>query len=404
MNFLNIILIVISAVVAMFTIYVLIPALGGFKKPTNYKSSNNKAKFGILIAARNEEKVIGNLIESLKAQTYPKEKMDIFVLLNNSSDKTKEIAQSYDVNIYECHENIKSKGDALSEFFDTDYVNQYDAFCVFDADNVADKYFVEKMNDAFQSGVTLAQGYRDSKNPKDSWLTSSYSIYFWALSKFLSCAHDNMNLTAFISGTGCMVSSKIIKKLGFNVTSITEDLEFTVQNVLDGTKVKFINDAKFYDEHTTSFYLSLIQRKRWTTGMFECSVKYSGALLKKAFKEKNFTCFDLFMHMLFPVIQLLTLISYILLLIILLITLPIIKALLYVFMTLAATFVFILIIALLVPALVNKKLSVLNAATPFLFWLFLLSYLILNAICIFAPSKKWTEITHNKNLDLGKIQ
>lgn len=404
MNFLKILLIIISSVVALFTIYVLIPAFGGLKKPKKYKSSNNKGRFGVLIAARNEEKVIGNLIESLQAQTYPKEKMDIFVLLNNSSDNTKEIAQSYGVNVFECKETIKSKGDAISEFFNTDYVNQYDAFCVFDADNVADKMFIEKMNDALQSGVTLAQGYRDSKNPRDSWLTSSYSIYFWALSRFLSCAHDNLNLTAFISGTGCMVSSKIIKKLGFNITSITEDLEFTVQNVLDGTKVKFINDAKFYDEHTTSFSLSLIQRKRWTTGMFECSKKYSGALLKKAFKEKDFACFDLFMHMLFPLTQLLTLISYILLLITLLVSMPFIKAFQEILLTLLITFVFILFISLLVPLLEHKKLSLLNPSTPFLFWLFLLSYMILNSICIFAPSKKWTEITHEKNIDLRNIQ
>ena len=64
--------------------------LGVIKKNKNIEvSSKKKNNFAILIPARNEEKVIGNLIDSLNNLDYPKDKYQVCVIPNNCSDNTK---------------------------------------------------------------------------------------------------------------------------------------------------------------------------------------------------------------------------------------------------------------------------------------------------------------------------
>jgi len=54
----------------------------------------------VIVTTKNEEKNIANCLESVKIQTYPREKIEIIVVDNSSIDKTKEIAQKYTKKIY----------------------------------------------------------------------------------------------------------------------------------------------------------------------------------------------------------------------------------------------------------------------------------------------------------------
>jgi len=171
---------VIDILMIIYGVYYVIIGIFVFLKEKKIKKTNAKNRFAIIIPARNEEKVIGNLLDSLKKQKYPKELYDIFVFPNNCNDKTKEIAIENNAEIIECTEKIKSKGEALKYSFK--YLNDnfefYDAFIIFDADNVVHPQFIEKMNDALCSGYQIAQGYRDSKNPHDTWISNCYTLYY----------------------------------------------------------------------------------------------------------------------------------------------------------------------------------------------------------------------------------
>ena len=72
--------------------YFLIMASGVFRKKKCEIDNNKKNHFAILIAARNEETVIKNLINSLKKQNYPSNKYDVYVIVNNCTDNTLEVA------------------------------------------------------------------------------------------------------------------------------------------------------------------------------------------------------------------------------------------------------------------------------------------------------------------------
>ena len=85
---------------------------GGFcwRKPMDYGWHPAMTRFAVLIAARNEEQVIGPLINSLLTQDYPADLYDIWVIPNNCTDHTAQAARGFGARVLECPFPVKSKG------------------------------------------------------------------------------------------------------------------------------------------------------------------------------------------------------------------------------------------------------------------------------------------------------
>ena len=196
-------------------LFFLITGFWGFANNGRKQIKNHKAKtrFAILIAARNEAKVIANLITSLKNQNYPKDLYKIYVIPNNCTDDTESVAREAGANILPCEIPVKTKGEVLKHIFakfeNDDFV---DAFLIFDADNVVDPNFLKEMNNAMWSGFNVAEANRDSKNVTDHWLSGSYSLFYYMQNFFFNKARMNMGLSAAINGTGFCVKKSIIDK------------------------------------------------------------------------------------------------------------------------------------------------------------------------------------------------
>ena len=142
---------------------------------------NKKHKFMAIIPAHNEEMVVGSLIESLKNQTYDKDLYDIYVIADNCTDNTAKIAEEAGAIVYKRFDSVnKTKGFALNWFLQQKIAEEadYDAFFVFDADNIVDKNFITAMNKKLCEGEDVVQGYRDIKNPTDNWITAGYALFY----------------------------------------------------------------------------------------------------------------------------------------------------------------------------------------------------------------------------------
>lgn len=114
-------------------------------------------RYAVLISARNEEEVIGELIESLQQQDYPKELLDIYVIADNCTDATAQVARQAGAHVYERFDRVRvGKGYAMDWFFhrleEEGKGDVYDGYFVFDADNIVDPAFVREMNNVFDSG------------------------------------------------------------------------------------------------------------------------------------------------------------------------------------------------------------------------------------------------------------
>lgn len=310
---------VIQIITFLFVIHYFIISVWGWIKRKEEDSSNfpPQKRFALVVAAHNEEKVIRQIIDSLKKLNYPKDLYDIFIVADNCTDNTAEIARQEGVYVYERFNTVKrGKGYALEWIFDKIFKldKQYDVISVFDADNVVSSNFLMEMNKQFCKGYKVVQGYIDSKNPYDSWITSSYAITYWIMNRFFQLARYYCGLTCALGGTGFSVDTEILKKFGWGATCLTEDLEFTMKLALNDLKVAWCHDAVVYDEKPLTLKQSWTQRKRWMQGHTDCAIRFIPKLLKKAIKEKNIIAFDCVIYLLQPInlvfMGLLTIMAY----------------------------------------------------------------------------------------------
>lgn len=288
-------------------LYYLFIALFGFYKKKDKKVFKPQKKFAMLVAAHNEEVVIENLVESLKHLDYPKELYDIFVIADNCTDNTAKIAREAGANVFErFNKEKRGKGFALEWMFDKIFKMEthYDGIAVFDADNLVDKNFLKEMNNKMCEGFKVVQGYIDSKNPQDSWITESYAIAFTSANRMLQLAKSNIGLSAQIGGTGFVIDTATLKKLGWGATCLTEDLEFSCKLILNGEKVGWAHDAIIYDEKPLTLKASWNQRKRWMQGFADVATRYGMKLLKKSIKDRSFVAFDCTLYVMQPFVTL----------------------------------------------------------------------------------------------------
>ena len=184
--------------------------LYGFVDQKPFRKSDTYHRFAAVICARNERTVIGHLIESVRHQHYPQGLIGVIVVADNCTDDTAAIARKAGAIVYERH-NLEQigKGYALRFFVDKVFAdkgeNYYDAFCFFDADNIVHPDYFEHMNRALAAGANVAQGYRDMKNPTDTWISGTHSVFYWIQNRFGHNARYMLGLNAVINGTGFMM-------------------------------------------------------------------------------------------------------------------------------------------------------------------------------------------------------
>lgn len=268
----------------LFTLYYAVVCLGGvlLRKRAKRPTHPAQKRIAAVIPARNEAAVVGKLVESLLAQKYPRRLFDIYVVPNNCDDDTEDAALAAGARILHVDGPIHAKGDVLrGAFAQLSATGRYDAYCVFDADNLADPMFFQNVNDALVEGYPVAQGYRDSKNPYDNWVSGSMSAFFWFMSRLYNESRCRLGMSSHLNGTGFMVSDEVVRAIGWDTHSLTEDLEFSALCALHGYRIGWMPEARIYDEQTTGFWVSCVQRRRWTAGSLQCMRRYVPRLLKK---------------------------------------------------------------------------------------------------------------------------
>ena len=261
--------------------------------------TNKNHKFMAIIPAHNEEMVVSNLIESLKNQTYDKNLYDIYVIADNCTDNTANVARRAGAIVLERFDPAhKTKGYAIQWFLKQKIEENadYDGFFVFDADNIVDKDFILNMNKKLCQGEDVVQGYRDIKNPTDNWITAGYALFYWTMHRLYHLARYNVGLSTLLNGTGFMVRFDVVKPNGWQTETLTEDIEFSLKRIIKGKKLGWATDAIVYDEQPTSFKQSWSQRSRWTVGHIQCMKRYTGELFNSVKEHKSLVTFDGFLY------------------------------------------------------------------------------------------------------------
>lgn len=401
-----------QALVWIITIYwlyqlmVSICSLVKLKDKPIIEEKNNK--FMAIIPAHNEEIVVGNLIASLQKQNYPKDLYDIYVIADNCTDNTAEVARKAGAIVYErFDEEHKTKGYALDWFLKQKIEENapYDAFCIFDADNIVDVDFLKNMNKKLCQGEEVVQGYRDIKNPTDSWVSAGYAIFYWTMNRFYHLARYNLGLSPLINGTGFMVKFDLVKPTnGFDTVTLTEDIEFSLKTIISGKKLGWATDAIVYDEQPVGFKQSWSQRSRWTVGHIQCLKEYTKPLAAAVKEHKTLMNFDGLLYMLGSIPM------FVLTIVVLLLNFVmyfgngmtttdlIINCLRY----LLPTFLLPIFTAIIIMILDKKPIKPMLKGLA-LYPLFLGSWLLINFKCLFKRETKWEKINHVRDIKINEV-
>lgn len=352
--------------------------------------ADRRLRFAVLVAARNEEGCIAGIVESVKGQDYPQELVDIYVIPNNCTDDTAAVAAAAGAQIIEVSSAVRSKGQALHEAFahllETD---SHEAYCVFDADNEADAAFLGAMNRALAAGSRVAKSRILAKNPHESWVCACYEAFFCNANLFLNSSRHKVGLSARLIGTGFALRRELLEELGgWNTATLTEDAEFYAMLSARGERIAFVPEAITYDEQPLSLWESLIQRRRWMSGIIEVGRRKGRELLRGIFGGGGKLAFDALVQISYPGVQ-----GWLIPLFLLwalaqptaaLSTLPASAAVFYI------TTLFTGGTALLLEGRLTRH----TGRALFLYPVFILSFVPLQTLSLFCPNRRWRPIPH----------
>lgn len=351
------------------------------------KHAAAQLRFAVLIPARNEAACMPGIIRSLKNQNYPPELYDIYVIPNHCTDDTAGEAVRNGAKLLPVSSAVSSKGAALHEAFACLLRHeQHDAYCVLDADNEAAPDFLSEMNRALQTGARAVKSRILTKNAADSVTAACYEIYFCNANVFLNRARGVLGLPARLIGTGFALRRDLLEELGgWNTATLTEDAEFYATLAARGEHIAFCPEAVTYDEQPRSFRESLVQRRRWMSGVLEVGWKKAPALLAGLRSPRSFFgALDAAMQFLFPLLQTF------------LLPLACVKLVLapQTLLTGAASFYLGALLTGLAALLLQRRLNRHTAKALLFYPVFVFSFLPLLTWSLFFPNKTWTPILH----------
>jgi cellulose synthase/poly-beta-1,6-N-acetylglucosamine synthase-like glycosyltransferase len=244
----------------------------------------------VLIPAHNEEVVIGNTLEAMMELNYPKDRLEVIVINDNSSDRTGDIVKRFSLiaNNIRCMTTPplhagKGKSSALNEGFRR---SKGSIIVVYDADNTPEPDAVLNLvlaleNDAKAAAVvgkfrvinaskTLLTKFINIETITFQWMAQA-GRWFW----FKMCT---------IPGTNFAIRRSVIEELGgWDEKALSEDTELSIRVYNQGYHIRFFPAAVTWEQEPENWKVWWRQRTRWARGNEYVVMKY----VLQLFKLKN---------------------------------------------------------------------------------------------------------------------
>ncbi|MBQ9266031.1 MAG: glycosyltransferase family 2 protein [Bacilli bacterium] len=254
-------------------------------KVKKFKEEESKTKFAILVPARNESKVIRHILESFANLDYPRELFEVFIIIETKNDPTFEIVKEYGFQtvIRGELEGRRTKGFALDDAYQYIVKNNldFDAFLVFDADNIVNSDYLKHMNNVYQNGYQIGVGYRSFTNSSKNWITATSATLFSFMNQFTSRGRSMLFKKATLTGTGYFIAKEIVDDIGYWYwNGMTEDVELTAYSYYHNIKMIYYPYAIYYDEEPVDFKTLHNQHVRWVWGYFSNKKRFKNEVGK----------------------------------------------------------------------------------------------------------------------------
>ncbi|MCL4343451.1 MAG: glycosyltransferase family 2 protein [Nitrososphaerota archaeon] len=286
MEYLSIFYMAIETLLTVFGLYWGIIIVAGFLHNTGNKNAglagNTEIPFSVIIPAKNEEKTLGRLLERLTRVNYPKDKLEIIVVEDGSTDSTPEIAGWYsrefsNVKYYHLEKNRGGKAAALNYGVNASHGS---IIAFFDADALPELDYFRKAVKGYLEGKEVQNGFYRFINTRESWLPTISSLEA-EVAKYIARGSERLGLPVPIFGYNLIISRRALDEVGSFKKSLTEDIDLWVRLVKAKIKPHYF-DGEVLIESPSSVKDFVNQRIRWYRGFLDTITLY-----KLNFSSKN---------------------------------------------------------------------------------------------------------------------
>ncbi|WP_242337508.1 glycosyltransferase family 2 protein [Anaeromyxobacter sp. SG66] len=276
-------------------VYTFAVALCGFLPRRKSAAVEPLHRFVVVVPAHDEAAVIGDAVRALTQLDYPRRMFRVVVVADNCSDDTAARARTAGADeVLERDEpGSTGKGHALRWALER-VASRWtpDAICVFDADNVMSPNFLTVMNARLAAGAHVVQGYLDTKNPDDSWVTKAISTGYSVSSRLFQLSRENLGMSAALGGTGYCIRTSTLHAFPPDPACVTDDAELQMRLLREGIRVEWAHDAVTFDEKPLTMRASNAQRTRWMQGRWDVARRHLLPLLARALRHGDQAALD----------------------------------------------------------------------------------------------------------------
>ncbi|HBK21026.1 MAG TPA: glycosyl transferase [Planktothrix sp. UBA10369] len=260
----------------------------------------------LLVAAKNEEAVISNLVKNLCNLDYPSDCYELWVIDDNSSDQTpnvlEKLTQEYpQLKVLRRSANASGgKSGALNQVL---ALTQGEIIGVFDADAQIAPDMLSHVVPLFNTNkkVGAVQVRKAINNASENFWTRSQATEM-ALDAYFQAKRITIGGIGELRGNGQFVRREALLSCGgWNEETITDDLDLTIRLHLDQWDIECLSFPPVYEEGVTNFQALWHQRNRWAEGGYQRYLDYWPLIIRNRMgtqKTLDLVCFWITQYML----------------------------------------------------------------------------------------------------------
>jgi 1,2-diacylglycerol 3-beta-glucosyltransferase len=293
-----------QAALAFVTAYLQLLTIAAWWAPKRTPSAGDEPqhRFLILVPAHDEEEALPRLLASLRRLDYPLSMYAVHVVADNCGDRTAEVGRREGVTVHERRDPQRlGKGYALQWLLARlwESAASHDAVLILDADSTVSPNLLRVADARLARGERVIQVYYTVQDPGGAWSAGLRYAALTAVHYLRPQGRMVLGGSAGLKGNGMIFASEVLRQHPWPA-SLTEDIEYHLQLVLDGERVTFAPDAVVWAEMPDTLARSRSQNVRWERGRLQMVQRYVPRLLRRALAGRSLLLFDAAVDQLIP--------------------------------------------------------------------------------------------------------
>jgi cellulose synthase/poly-beta-1,6-N-acetylglucosamine synthase-like glycosyltransferase len=239
----------------------------------------------IVVPCHNEEKVIAHTIEALLALDYPREKLEILIVNDGSTDRTAEVVREREggpVRLLDVPKSIAARGKSGALNYAMRHV-RHEVIAIYDADNMPEPRALRPLAERLVLDPKLgaAIGMYRAWNRRRALLTRFLNIEGIGFQWILQAGRWELMRLTTLPGTNYVIRRSLVEQLGgWDESALTEDAELSIRIYQAGYRIQFVPHSVTWEQEPEDLKVWFRQRRRWVRGSNYLFQKYAGSLLR----------------------------------------------------------------------------------------------------------------------------